>query len=74
MAAAATAWGVSLGDETIVAKDKVIQTTNQRRKAASHEPQREGVERESCPEAGRTTSSASDILISINWSLSSSGS
>ncbi|HQP38606.1 MAG TPA: ATP-dependent RecD-like DNA helicase [Polyangiaceae bacterium] len=30
---AATAWGVSLGDETIVAKDKVIQTTNQRRKA-----------------------------------------
>ena len=31
--AAATAWGVSLGDETIVAKDKVIQTTNQRRKA-----------------------------------------
>ncbi|WP_083965572.1 AAA family ATPase [Dokdonella koreensis] len=31
--AAATAWGVSLGDETIVAKDKVIQTTNQKRKA-----------------------------------------
>lgn len=31
--AAATAWGVSLGDESIVAKDKVIQTTNQRRKA-----------------------------------------
>lgn len=31
--AAATAWGVSLGDETFVAKDKVIQTTNQRRKA-----------------------------------------
>ena len=31
--AASTAWGVSLGDETIVAKDKVIQTTNQRRKA-----------------------------------------
>lgn len=31
--AAATTWGVSLGDETIVAKDKVIQTTNQRRKA-----------------------------------------
>jgi hypothetical protein len=31
--AAATVRGVSLGDETIVAKDKVIQTTNQRRKA-----------------------------------------
>lgn len=31
--AASTAWGVSLGDESIVAKDKVIQTTNQRRKA-----------------------------------------
>ena len=31
--AASTAWGVSLGDETIVAKDKVIQTTNQKRKA-----------------------------------------
>lgn len=30
---AATAWGVSLGDESIVAKDKVIQTTNQKRKA-----------------------------------------
>ena len=30
---AASTWGVSLGDETIVAKDKVIQTTNQRRKA-----------------------------------------
>ena len=30
---AATAWGVRLGDETIVAKDKVIQTTNQHRKA-----------------------------------------
>jgi hypothetical protein len=33
LVAASTAWGVSLGDETIVAKDKVIQTTNQRRKA-----------------------------------------
>lgn len=31
--AAANPWGVSLGDETIVAKDKVIQTTNQQRKA-----------------------------------------
>lgn len=31
--AASTAWGVSLGDESIVAKDKVIQTTNQHRKA-----------------------------------------
>lgn len=31
--AASTARGVSLGDETIVAKDKVIQTTNQKRKA-----------------------------------------
>lgn len=31
--AASTAWGVSLGEETIVAKDKVIQTTNQRRNA-----------------------------------------
>lgn len=31
--AASTAWGVSLGDESIVAKDKVIQTANQRRKA-----------------------------------------
>lgn len=31
--AASTAWGISLGDESIVAKDKVIQTTNQRRKA-----------------------------------------
>lgn len=28
-----TAWGVSLGDKSIVAKDKVIQTTNQKRKA-----------------------------------------
>lgn len=31
--AASAAWGVSLGEESIVAKDKVIQTTNQRRKA-----------------------------------------
>jgi len=31
--AASAVWGVSLGDESIVAKDKVIQTTNQRRKA-----------------------------------------
>jgi hypothetical protein len=31
--AAAKTWGVSLGDESIVAKDKVIQTANQKRKA-----------------------------------------
>lgn len=31
--AALEPWGTSLGDESIVAKDKVIQTTNQRRKA-----------------------------------------
>lgn len=30
---AATGWGVSLGSESIVAKDKVIQTTNQKRKS-----------------------------------------
>lgn len=33
LVAAANPWGLSLGDESIVIKDKVIQTSNQRRKA-----------------------------------------
>ncbi|QQA41784.1 AAA family ATPase [Pelagovum pacificum] len=38
---AANPWGLSLGDERIVLKDKVIQTSNQRRKAFDGEVQEE---------------------------------